>query len=33
VQRGEVLIILFYGGDKTTQSKDIKKAIIMAKEA
>lgn len=32
VQRDKVLIILLCGGDKSTQSKDIKKAIEMAKE-
>lgn len=32
VQRGKVLIILLAGGDKSTQSKDIKRAIKLAKE-
>lgn len=32
VQRGKVLIILLAGGDKSTQGKDIKRAIKLAKE-
>lgn len=32
VQRGKVLIILLAGGDRSTQSKDIKRAIKLAKE-
>lgn len=32
VQRRKVLIILLAGGDKSTQSKDIKRAIKLAKE-
>ena len=32
VHRGKVLIILLAGGDKSTQSKDIKRAIKLAKE-
>ena len=32
IQQGPVLIILLCGGDKSTQSKDIKQAIDMAKE-
>lgn len=32
VQRGKVLVILLCGGDKRTQSRDIKQAIKMAKE-
>lgn len=32
VQRGSELIILLAGGDKDSQSKDIKKALAMAKE-
>lgn len=32
VKRGDQIVILLWGGDKTTQSKDIKKAIEMAKE-
>ena len=31
-QRGEVLVILLCGGDKTTQATDIKAATRMAKE-
>lgn len=33
VKRGNEIVILLCGGDKTTQSKDIKKAVEMAKEA
>jgi putative addiction module killer protein len=32
VQRGPVLIILLCGGDKSSQKRDIGKAIAMAKE-
>lgn len=32
VQRGNELIILVCGGDKSTQTKDIKKAKALAKE-
>jgi putative addiction module killer protein len=32
VQRGNELIILVCGGDKSTQAKDIKKAKALAKE-
>ncbi len=32
VQRGKVLIVLLAGGDKSTQNKDIKRAIRLAKE-
>ncbi|PJN94468.1 addiction module antitoxin RelB [Amaricoccus sp. HAR-UPW-R2A-40] len=32
VQRGPVVIILLCGGDKSTQSKDIRKAKELAKE-
>ena len=32
VQRGKVLIVLLAGGDKSTQSKDIKRARKLAKE-
>ncbi len=32
VQRGKALIVLLCGGDKSTQRKDIKRAIQMAKE-
>lgn len=32
VQRGKVLIILLAGGDKSTQGKDIKRAIKLARE-
>jgi putative addiction module killer protein len=33
VQRGEVLIVLLCGGDKSTQKKDIEAAKRLAKEA
>jgi putative addiction module killer protein len=32
VERGQVLIILLCGGDKSSQKRDIGKAIAMAKE-
>jgi len=32
VQRGKVLIILLCGGDKSSQNKDIKLALKLAKE-
>lgn len=32
VQRGKLLVVLLCGGDKSTQAKDIKRAIAMAKE-
>lgn len=32
VQRGRVLIILLCGGDKSTQGRDIKRALELAKE-
>jgi putative addiction module killer protein len=32
VQRGNEIVILLCGGDKSTQSKDIKEAIDMARE-
>lgn len=32
VRRGKVLIILLAGGDKSTQSKDIKRAMKLARE-
>jgi len=32
VQRGQVLIILLCGGEKSSQKRDIKKAVQMAKE-
>lgn len=32
VQRGRVVIILLSGGDKSTQGRDIKQALEMAKE-
>lgn len=31
-KRGDVLVILLCGGDKSTQKKDINRAIEMAKE-
>lgn len=31
VQRGEMLIIMLGGGDKSTQSADIQRAIALAK--
>lgn len=30
IQRGEVLIVLLCGGDKSTQAKDIQRAKLMA---
>lgn len=32
VKRGSALIVLLCGGDKSTQDKDVKRAIKMAKE-
>lgn len=32
LQRGSVLVILLCGGDKSTQSRDIERALAMAKE-
>ena len=32
VQRGDVLVILLCGGDKSTQRRDIVRALDMAKE-
>jgi putative addiction module killer protein len=32
VQRGEILILLLCGGDKSTQNRDIETAKILAKE-
>lgn len=32
VRRGNMLVILLCGGDKSSQSRDIKQAIEMAKE-
>lgn len=32
VQRGQVMVILLCGGDKSSQKTDIKRAIVMAKE-
>ena len=32
IQRGPVLIILLCGGDKSTQSKDIRQAKVLAEE-
>ncbi len=31
-QRGKTIVVLLCGGDKSTQSKDIKKAKLLAKE-
>jgi putative addiction module killer protein len=31
MQRGEVLVVLLVGGDKSTQEADIKRAIALAK--
>ena len=31
IQRGEVLIILLCGGDKSTQTRDIERAKLIAK--
>lgn len=32
VQRGEVVIVLLAGGDKSTQEKDIRNAKVLAKD-
>jgi len=32
IQRGQTLIVLLAGGDKHTQSRDIKKALRLARE-
>lgn len=32
VQRGPLLVVVLYGGDKRTQSRDIARAKAMAKE-
>jgi putative addiction module killer protein len=32
VQRGQMLVVLLAGGDKSTQDKDIKKALKLARE-
>ena len=32
VQRGDVLVVLLCGGDKSTQRRDIARALDMAKE-
>jgi putative addiction module killer protein len=32
VRRGSVLVILLCGGDKSSQSRDIERALSMAKE-
>ena len=31
IQRGEVVIVMLCGGDKTTQQSDIRRAIALAK--
>lgn len=31
-QKGDVLVILLYGGDKSSQTKDIKRAFELAEE-
>lgn len=31
IQRGEVVIVMLGGGDKTTQQSDIRRAIALAK--
>jgi putative addiction module killer protein len=33
IRRGEEMVILLAGGDKTTQQDDIKRAVKLAKEA
>ncbi len=32
VKRGDVLVILLCGGDKSSQTRDIERALTMAKE-
>ena len=32
IQQGEVIIVMLGGGDKSTQQRDIKKAIALSKE-
>jgi putative addiction module killer protein len=32
IQRGQMLVVLLAGGDKSTQDKDIKKALKLARE-
>jgi len=32
VRRGQIVVVLLCGGDKSSQSRDIRKAIQMAKE-
>ncbi|MBN1864924.1 MAG: type II toxin-antitoxin system RelE/ParE family toxin [Victivallales bacterium] len=32
VQRGQMLVVLLAGGDKSTQDKDIKRALKLARE-
>ena len=32
VQRGKVLVILLCGGDKSTQARDIRKAVALAED-
>ena len=32
VKKGDIVIVLLCGGDKSTQSKDIERAVEMAKE-